>query len=53
MKYETIKKFAILPKEFSIEEGELTPSMKLKRKTVENKYMDVLDGFYTDALKQI
>lgn len=53
MKYETIKKFAILPKEFTIEDGELTPSMKLKRKTVENKYMDVLDAFYTDALKQI
>lgn len=53
MKYETIKKFAILPKEFTIEDGELTPSMKLKRKAVERKYMDVLDGFYVGALNKI
>ena len=48
--YETIKKFAILPKDFTIEDGELTPSLKVKRKAVEKKYKDILDGFYTDAL---
>ncbi|MEC7986748.1 MAG: long-chain fatty acid--CoA ligase [Myxococcota bacterium] len=51
--YETIKKFAILPTDFSIEGGELTPSMKVKRKVVETKYKDVLDGFYTSALKEM
>ncbi|NOY26105.1 MAG: long-chain fatty acid--CoA ligase [Oligoflexia bacterium] len=48
--YETIKKFAILPEEPTIENGQLTASMKLKRKVVEKKYMDVLDGFYKGAL---
>ena len=51
--YETIKKFAILPADFSIETGELTPSLKVKRKVVESKYKDVLDGFYTSSLQQM
>jgi len=46
--YETIKKFAILPQDFTIETGELTPSMKLKRKEIANKYKHILDGFYQD-----
>ena len=45
MKYETIKKFAILPADLSIETGELTPSQKMKRKVVEAKYADILDKF--------
>lgn len=51
--YETIKKFGILPEDFTIEGGELTPSMKVKRKAVENKYMDVLDEFYTSSLQKL
>ena len=50
-RWETIKKFAILPKDLSLEEGDLTPSMKVKRKAVEAKYKDLLDGFYAGALK--
>jgi len=50
-RYETIKKFAVLPKDFTIEDGDLTPSMKVKRKAVEKKYAAVLDGFYEDAIK--
>ena len=53
MKYETIKKFAILPADLSIETGELTPSQKMKRKVVEAKYADVLDGFYEGALQNV
>ncbi|MCC7384639.1 MAG: long-chain fatty acid--CoA ligase [Deltaproteobacteria bacterium] len=45
--YESIKAFAILPKDLTLEEGDLTPSQKLKRKAVETKYRDVLDGFYS------
>lgn len=45
--YETMKKFAILPADLTLEEGDLTPSLKLKRKAVEAKYKDLLDGFYT------
>ena len=39
-KYETVKQFAILPKDLSVEEGELTPSLKVKRKVVEKKYAE-------------
>jgi long-chain acyl-CoA synthetase len=52
-RYETIKKFALLEEDFSIEGGELTPSMKVKRKTVEKKYAEVLDGFYGGALQDV
>ena len=45
-KWETIKKFVILDRDFSIEDGELTPSLKVKRKVVEKKYADVLDSLY-------
>ncbi|MGH3487892.1 MAG: AMP-dependent synthetase/ligase [Actinopolymorphaceae bacterium] len=46
-RWETIKKFAILDHDLTIEEGEMTPSLKLRRKVVETKYADVLDGFYS------
>ncbi len=45
-RYETIKKFAILPEELSIEGGELTPTMKLKRRIINEKYSNVIEGFY-------
>ncbi|MGD2064708.1 MAG: long-chain fatty acid--CoA ligase, partial [Nitrospirota bacterium] len=44
--YETIKRVAILPDEFSVEAGELTPSLKMKRRTVERHYAAVLDSMY-------
>jgi long-chain acyl-CoA synthetase len=46
-RWETVKKFAILPRDLTVEAGELTPSLKLKRRAVERKYADVLDGMYT------
>jgi long-chain acyl-CoA synthetase len=46
-RWESVKKFAILPTDLAIESGELTPSLKVKRKVVEQKYSDVLDGFYS------
>jgi long-chain acyl-CoA synthetase len=45
-RWETIKKFAILDHDLSVESGELTPSLKLKRKVVEENYRDIIDGFY-------
>ena len=45
-RWETIKKFEILPSELSVEEGEVTPSMKVRRKTVEKKYADLLNSMY-------
>jgi long-chain acyl-CoA synthetase len=52
-KYETIKKWALLPKDFTIEDGELTPSLKVKRKVIETKYRELLDGFYGGALEAV
>ncbi|MFV8755254.1 AMP-dependent synthetase/ligase [Nannocystaceae bacterium ST9] len=46
--YETIKKFAILSADFSIETGELTPKLSVKRKLVERKYAAVFDGLYAE-----
>ncbi|GDX79576.1 AMP-dependent synthetase [Deltaproteobacteria bacterium] len=48
--YSTIKKYAILPKDLSQDEGDLTPSLKVKRKAVEAKYKALLDGFYVGQL---
>ncbi len=45
-RWETIKKFIILPRDLTIEDGELTPSMKVRRKIVEQKYMAELDTLY-------
>jgi len=44
--YATVKKFAILPTDLTVEGGELTTSLKVKRKVVETKYKPVLDGLY-------
>ncbi|WP_129666460.1 AMP-dependent synthetase/ligase [Phytoactinopolyspora endophytica] len=46
-RWETIKKFDILPHDLSIESGDMTPSMKVRRKAVEKRYMDVLDRMYS------
>ncbi|HEY8456593.1 MAG TPA: long-chain fatty acid--CoA ligase [Actinopolymorphaceae bacterium] len=48
-RWETIKKFAILDHDFSVEEGEMTPSLKMRRKAVEAKYADLLDKFYAST----
>ncbi len=45
--YETIKKFALLPREFSVEGGELTPTLKLKRKKIYEMYQDKIEHLYT------
>ncbi|HEV7556218.1 MAG TPA: long-chain fatty acid--CoA ligase [Kofleriaceae bacterium] len=49
-KYESVKKFEILPKDLTVEEGELTPSLKVKRKVVEKKYAGLLDKMYEGSL---
>ncbi|GEJ59269.1 AMP-dependent synthetase/ligase [Anaeromyxobacter diazotrophicus] len=46
--YSTIKRFAILPRDFTQEAGELTPTLKVKRKYCTQKYRDVLDAFYAE-----
>jgi long-chain acyl-CoA synthetase len=44
--YERIKKIILLPREFSIETGELTPKLSVKRRVVEQKYKDMIDRMY-------
>jgi long-chain acyl-CoA synthetase len=44
--YETIKKFVLLPRDFSIEAGELTPTLKLKRKVIGENYKEKIEEMY-------
>lgn len=43
---QTIKRFAIIPREFTIDGGELTPTMKVKRKVVNEKYKNEIEALY-------
>ena len=45
--YEQVKKFTVLANEFSIAEGEMTPTLKMKRNIIETHYRDVIDSMYT------
>ncbi len=47
-RYEKVKKFILLPEPFSIEKDELTPSLKVKRRVVENRYKEQIDALYQD-----
>jgi long-chain acyl-CoA synthetase len=46
--FERIKRIAILPAEFSIESGELTPTLKVKRKVVEQRWHDTIEALYRE-----
>jgi len=46
---ETIKKFRLIEHQLTAEDDELTPTMKLKRKLVSEKYRELIDSMYTDA----
>jgi len=48
-KWEQVKRFALLPKEWSIVGGELTPKLSLKRKVINEKNVGVIDKIYKDA----
>jgi len=48
-RWETIKDVRILPHDLTVEEGELTPSLKIKRKVVETKYADLLQSMYSSS----
>jgi long-chain acyl-CoA synthetase len=45
--WESIKGFAIVPREFSIEAGEVTPSLKVKRKVVDRNFHEMIEKLYS------
>lgn len=46
--YEIVKKFVMLPQPLTIDNGELTPSLKIKRSVVEKKYGEMIDAMYEE-----
>ncbi|MFI9582150.1 AMP-dependent synthetase/ligase [Streptomyces sp. NPDC052236] len=48
-RWQTIKKFRLLPRDLDVEHGELTPSLKLKRPVVEREYKDLIDEMYAGS----
>ena len=47
--YERVKKIALIPDELTIAGGELTPTMKVKRRVIDEKYREVIDRIYAEA----
>ena len=50
--YERVRKFALLDKPFTIESGEITPSLKIKRKVVEEKYNYLIEQMYYGGIEK-
>ncbi|MFB6651715.1 AMP-dependent synthetase/ligase [Streptomyces microflavus] len=48
-RWQTIKKFRLLPRDLDVEHGELTPSLKLKRPVVEREYQGLIDDMYAGS----
>jgi len=44
--FEKVKRIALLEKEFTLEGGELTPTLKVKRRVIDQEYREVIDGIY-------
>jgi long-chain acyl-CoA synthetase len=47
--FSTIKKFKVLPRQFTLEDGEVTPTLKLKRRVIAQKFKDMIDAMYEEA----
>jgi len=48
-RFETVKKFRVVAEPFTLDQGELTPTLKVKRRVVETKYAELLEGLYSEA----
>jgi long-chain acyl-CoA synthetase len=49
-RYESIRKFELLSNEWTIKSGELTPTLKIKRRIIEEKYVDLIDKMYNSTI---
>ena len=47
--FEQVKRFALLPAQFSVDTGELTPTLKIKRRVVAERWREAIDGLYQDG----
>jgi len=47
--FEKVKKYTLLAKEFTIEDDELTPSLKIRRNIVESRYTQLINRMYTEV----
>ena len=48
-RFERLKRVLLIPKEFSAADGTMTPSMKIRRRVVEERYRDLIEGMYAQA----
>jgi len=48
--FETIKKLVLVPDDFTVSAGEVTPTLKLRRKAIEEKYKDQIDALYSSLV---
>jgi long-chain acyl-CoA synthetase len=49
---EKIRRFALLPRDFTIDNDEITPSLKVKRKVIDQKYKNIIDELYTGEVAE-
>jgi long-chain acyl-CoA synthetase len=47
-RFESVKRIALLENEFSVDGGELTPTLKIKRRIIDERYKPVIDRLYTE-----
>ena len=47
--YERVRRVALLPEEFSIDGGEMTPTLKVKRAVIDDRYGEIIDEMYGGA----
>jgi len=48
-RYEQVKAFRLLPRELTLEEGEITPTLKVKRSVVERKFQALINSMYEES----